>query len=365
MKCFLSFLFFAAFFSGLFFVSSCSQEKDDNSFYFDRGAMLAHYYDHLIMPSFADLAQQSSRLREAVDTLLLYPSVPHLLNAQQAWRETAIAFQAVSCFHFGPAEQATGSLLENQGTFPASVNKIEQYILAGDFSLQNFDRDSRGLYGMDYLLFHDSLSALLSEFNQQPARLLYLKAIAQHTETEAAAVYAGWGSHRNEFISATGIDAGSSTSLLYNHFLMAYEHCKNIQLGLPLGLRVGQTQTAPGLVMGLYSGTSLLLLRRQIETLQGVYAGTDAGGNDGIGWDDYLRKISGGESLDQQISERLVAINNLVLLAGEDRMDTMILAGDTRLPAIYSAMQQAIYLVKSEMSSLMGISITYASGDGD
>lgn len=327
--------------------------------------MLQHYYDQLIIPSFADLAQQSSRLREAVDTLLLAPSVPHLLNAQQAWRETAIAFQVVSCFHFGPAEQATGSLLENQGTFPASVNKIEQYIQAADFSLQNFDRDSRGLYGMDYLLFHDSLSALLSEFNQQPARLLYLQAVARHTETEAAVVYAGWLSHRDDFISATGTDAGSSTSLLYNHFLMAYEHTKNIQLGLPLGLRVGQTETAPGLVMGLYSGTSLILLRRQIETLQAVYAGKDAGGNNGIGWDDYLRKVSGGESLDQQITERLSDVNNLVLLAGEERMDMMILAGDTRLPVIYTAMQQAIYLVKSEMSSLLGISITYASGDGD
>ena len=349
----------------LFNLPSCKQEREAGGYSFDRAAMLQHYYDQLILPSFEDFAAKTLFLKQAVDSFAVQPNEQNLLKARGAWQAAALSFHGLCCFHFGPAEQLTGSLSENQGTFPVSIIKTEQYITLQDYSMQNFDRDTRGLYGLDYLLFHDSVSALLQQFSSQPGRLNYLKAVAAHTHAEAQSVLDGWLSYRETFTTATGVDAGSSTSLLYNQFLMAYEHAKNIQLALPMGLRVGQLQTEPSRVMGFYSGTSLVLLRAHMYAIHTVYSGRKADGSDGIGFDDYLNKIEGGNALDQQIDNRFQELISGIDQAGTARMDQMITTADPRLNALYTTFQQTIYLVKSEMSSLLGVSITYSSGDGD
>lgn len=345
----------------------CPSDKQTPSDAFDRKAMLADVADALIIPAYAQVDSANVVLRNAVDQFTAQPAEPLLSECRNAWKVCVFLWQRASPYNFGPAEGLYGNLRENIATFPANADSIEGYIVAADTSLQNFNRDTRGYYGIDYLLFSGDITSVTQRFQDDVNRRAYLRAIVRDVEQRVSTVYSTWASaYRSEFISRNGTDAGSSTSLLFNHMNMSYELAKNYKVSLPLGRVAGQTQIEPGKVEAYYSGYSIALLKEHYVTIMRIWRGETADGANIVGFKEYLESVPGGDRLivDTEMQTDSVSIA-LQSLSDDESLSAIIINQPDRLEPLYAGMQKFTRFIKSELSSLIGIAITYSSGDGD
>lgn len=341
---------------------SCDEKENDKKQYaFDRKAMLESYADKIIIPAYERLKEQTGRLQQVLNTLADTPTLTNLEMAQNAWRNAYLAWQSVNSFNFGPAESPFGTLLDEVGTFPCSVTKIESYISRGDNSFQNFDRDARGFIAIEYLIFslEDKQETILSLLQNSTNRRNYLKALGLRLHNEVSKVATGWTTFKSDFIKNSGTDAGSSTAELYNEFVKSYESIKNFKVGLPAGKRPGQTKTEPHLVEAYYSGTSVDMLKAHFQSIEKIWRG------DTIGFRDYLMTVEGGKNLVTATEAQLLATQKAIAQLPTERLSETIEKNFSVVNKLHDELQKLTRFFKSDMSSLLGISITYDSGDGD
>ncbi|AFM06343.1 putative periplasmic lipoprotein [Bernardetia litoralis DSM 6794] len=347
-------------------LSSCGNENETEKTEFDRKELLENVATNLIIPSYQNLEDNTDLLVEATQNFTQNPSVSTLETAQTAWKAAYLSFQDANAYNFGAAQGTLGSLLENVGTFPVSETKLENYITAGNSSFDNFDRDSRGFLGAEYLLFDKENTADVVEKYTDQNRKDYLLAVVENIQTEVTNVNTSWTTgYKETFTNNTGTDAGSGVSILFNEWSKSFESIKNFKLGLPLGRRAGQTQADPTLVEAYYSKESILFLKAHFENIERVWYGKSLNGQDGIGFEEYLLSVEGGEAIVLETKAQLEEVEKVINLLPNEDLQTQITSNSTPINNLLTEMQKLTRFLKSEMISLLGITITYDSGDGD
>jgi uncharacterized protein len=350
----------------VFTVLGCSENGPvGNSF--DRRRMLTEISDSVIIPAYNNVVDKAVDLQTLIDRFTAAPSISTLAPCKSAWELVALQWQRALPFDFGPAEGSMGNLSVNVATFPVTTNKIEAAIAAADTSLQNFDRDGRGLYGVEYLLFAEDEATTVQRFLDDGVRSAYLRSVVRRMVAELRSVRAAWvGGYRDQFISRSGTDAGSGTSLLFNHLNISFELAKNYKLGLPLGKIAGQTTAEPSKVEAFYSGRSIMLLREHTTSVFNLWYGRTPSGTSILGFRDYLLTVPNGQRSIDETEVQLLAVKGAFdSLHDDEVMSDLISTDPSRLHALHGEMQKLTRFIKSELSSLLGISITYSSGDGD
>ena len=319
---------------------------------FSRQAFLTAYAEQFLIPDFANAATKVSALNLEIG---LQSNAENLDMAKSLWQEAYMAYLKVSLFNFGPAaeEVLTKSLVEEVATFPINTAAINVKLDSGDFGFTDFKRDTRGFLALEYLLYNE-------EVQSNSNWLAYIKEASSDVAQRISNVSESWGSFQSDFVSNDGTAAGSSTSVMYNEFLKSFEGLKNFKLGLPLGLRPGQMQALPMNVEAPFSKQNLLFLNQHFQTLKAFWTGPS-----GRGFKDYLMTVEGGPALvnstELQLNEVEVAFGNV----SESDFETGVLDGNEDLINLHTELQKLTRFFKSEMSSLLGIAITFSSGDGD
>jgi hypothetical protein len=337
---------------------------------FNRTLMLTDLADNLIIPSYNQLQTSAEKLEESIATFTNTPSLANLETAQQDWITLYTDWQWATAFNFGPAgeEGLQKSLTEEIGTFPVSESKLQTILENGTFNLNDFNRDARGIFALEYLLFnveHDQEALVAAMVNEN--RKSYSLALIQNIKTKVETVHNTWtGSYKTFFVSNNGSDAGSSTSELYNEFVKSFEGLKNFKVALPLGLRAGQTQAEPTKVEAYYSGQSITGIRQHWLAIKSIWYGTSRNGNAGTGFYEYLKEVAGGEALIKATEQQLATVDSqLALLSDETSFSRQIETNKLPLESLSIELQRQTRYFKSDLSSLIGIAITFASGDGD
>ncbi|WP_291723363.1 imelysin family protein [Bernardetia sp.] len=347
-------------------LSSCGTDTETEKTEFDRKELLENIATNLIVPSYQNLNTNTASFAEAIQSFVQNPSITTLENAQNTWKTAYLSFQDANAYNFGPAQGTLGSLTENVGTFPASQTKIENYIAAGDASLSNFDRDARGFLGAEYLLFGKETNENILEKYTDQNRKEYLLAVVQNIKSEVEKVNTAWqNGYTQEFINNTGTDAGGGVSILFNEWNKSFESIKNFKLGLPLGRRAGQTQSDATLVEAYYSEESVTFLKAHFANIERIWYGKSLNGQDGVGFEEYLESVEGGETLVAETKTQLEAVNQVMNSLPNESLQTQIQSNPTPANDLLTEMQKLTRFFKSEMTSLLGITITYDSGDGD
>lgn len=336
---------------------------------FDRAAMLENYALNIIRPAYETLLEATHLLKTRWIDFSTTPDETKLLDLRKQWLLTAIAWQSANAFNFGPAgeEGLRKGLIEEIGTFPVSREKIENFIAAGDVTLNNFDRDSRGLLAIEYLLYGngETTGDIILDL-QESHRSAYLTELINHLLQEVDRVASAWETFQTQFVANAGTDVGSSTSQLYNEFVRSYEAAKNFKVALPAGKRAGQNQAEPQLVEAFYSGTSRELLEAHLAAIDRIYYGKGLNGTDRIGFYEYLQAVEGGPTLITATETQWQAVHNaLANVLANNTFSDLIEQEDPSVDALHTEMQKQIRFFKSDMSSLLGIAITFNSGDGD
>ncbi len=352
-------------------ISSCDSTKNSPSDTFDRGTMLQNMADNLIRPAYNNLYSKALALQAAVQNFNTNPDINSLTTLQNTWQEAYLQWQFANAYNFGPAGEAGAQkgLIEEIGTFPVSVVKLESNASTGVWNVTDSNRDARGFLAIEYLIFGTAATRedIVAAFSVAPDRKTYLSALTDNLLARIEAVNNEWnGGYYSNFITNKGADVGGSTSQLYNEFLRSFESIKNFKLGLPLGKRPGQIQTEPTLVEAYYSGKSLECLQTHLTAIENIWYGRSAGGQDGVGFREYLENVTGGEALISSTETQLNALRSaLNAVPATPSLSAQITANPAALDNLYTEIQKMTRYYKSDLSSLLGIAITFSSSDGD
>jgi predicted lipoprotein len=335
---------------------------------FDRKALLTNISTNIIIPAYTTYQADVTAFSDAVTAFTAAPDNAKLVVVQNTFSATYLQWQATSAFEFGPA--ADVSLRVNTNTYPTDVTQINSNVTAGTYNpnlLANIS--AKGLPALDYLLFGTGAdnNAIIVQYTtdgKAANRKSILTALTAELKENADAVASAWnGTYKNTFINATGTDVGSSLGLMVNQLVYDYEVLKNFEIGIPSGVQSLGT-AFPQKVQAYYSKKSVALTLAHIRALQTLYTGKD-----GIGLDDYLvavnAKSSTGATLNDVIKAQFAAGATKIQTTLTDPLSAQISSNPAPVVAAYTELQKLTALLKTDMTSSLGILITYGDNDGD
>ncbi len=360
--------------------SSCKEKTDVTANNFDRKLMLQNYAQKLIKPAFLDLKTQTDILQTTVQSFTATPNTANLSALQTAWINAYSAFQYTNSYNFGVASEQglRKSLTEEIATFPVSSTKIDNAITLGNANFSDFNRDARGFLAIEYLIFdlNNDNNLIISNFTTQTDfqnRKNFLIDVVANLKTRIDEVNTAWngangnsGTFADEFVANDATDVGSSTSQLYNEFLKSFEALKNFKLGVPLGKRAGQTQAEAQRVEAYYSSKTLVMMQLHFKSIENIWYGKSKTDENGTGFKAYLQSVEGGNTLITSTETQLSAIKTaLNAIPANNSVTFQIQNNASLLENLHTEIQKNTRFFKSDMSSLLGIAITFSSGDGD
>ena len=343
-------------------ISCSSDESASQESNFDRQAFLQFMLDEQILPAATNLESKANSLNALIASFNGSPSSQQMETAKITWVELASAWQYMHIFDFGASELTTGNLGVEIATFPINIPRMLDFAENTSVLFQNFERDTRGLYAIEFYLY--ASDADLSNANQ----LAYLKALTERLAQQTSTVAQKWNTTgKSTFLTQNGTDAGSSVSNLVNAMAKSYEAIKNFKLGVPLGLRPGQPSSEPTRVEAYYSDISIMLMQIHFDSIVNVWNGNaNFSERSGLGFSEYLESVFGGEGLKESTSIAISEIEEKFTQIGSSTsLKDAIKSEPTAIIELHNLFQQHIRFFKSDLASLLGVSITFNSGDGD
>lgn len=369
-------IFFASALVASLMFSSCEKDKDEPQpeDSFDKSGMLANIADNIIMPQYQSFKIQTDSLQLLAADFTTSPNATTLSALQAKVIETYSYYQWISTFEFGPAE--TDIIRANFNTFPCDTTQINSNISSGVYDLASVSNiDAKGFPGIDFLLFGISLdnNYILSLYTTSPTATNaknYLTALVNELKIKTDAINVAWNSSGGNYIStfkeSTGSDVGGSIGMLVNQLNYDFEILKNARIGIPLGKK-SLGIPLPEKSEAYYSQQSLLLVMEHIKNIENIYLGRSKANVDGKGLDDYLVHINamyGSGTLNDAIKNKFVSAK-AKLLDIPGPLSQAVLTSPAIVDAAYLELQQLVVLLKVDMSSSLGVLITYVDSDGD
>ena len=295
------------------------------------------------------------------------PSSGTLTDVQTAFKTAYGSWAATSEFEFGPA---TDLFLTTHfiNSFPTDTVTIRNNVNGAAYAIDGLGNyAAQGFPALDYLLFANGNVTTLARFttdaNAAGAKQ-YLAALSASLKTKAAAVSNAWsasgGNYLKTFINATGVDAGSSLSLMVNAYVQDFDvNLQNFKIGIPIGLYGPSVlPKSPTKVEGYYSGLSDQLLIKQVQAFQNIYLG---------GLDDKVAAtsaVNNGQPLNDVIKAELTVLLTKIQ-ALPDPLSTGIINNSPAISDAYTEIRKTTVLLKVDLPSALGIKISFQDDDGD
>lgn len=369
--------FILLFFTLSFLLVSCKDDDsstDTNQDSFDRGAMLTHWADNIIIPSYANFANSAAVFRTSAEVFLENPSVSNLENLREDYKAAYIDFQSVSMFEIGPAE--TIGFRGFMNTYPTNTTAIENIIQ--NFETPNLElpssRDAQGFPATDYLLYGiaDSDAAIVDKYlngDQATPYKTYLDKVSKRIKDLSALVLNDWNdAYRDDFVSNTSSSSTGSVDRLANDFIIHFEkYIRSAKVGIPAGVFSGNEE--PQTVESYYNPTlSKTLLKEALLASKDFFTGKSFGqttnGPSFKDYLDYMDAIKETESLSELILNKYQENENRVEEL-QDNLLSEVQNNNTKMLDTYDSLQENVILLKIDMLQALSISVDYVDTDGD
>ena len=330
-------------------------------------AALTNLGTNIILPGYQQLATTTAALDAAVTAFNAGPTLTTLADVQAAFKTAYTSWAGTSEFEFGPA---TDLFLTTHfiNSFPTDTTIIRNNIGGAAYAIDGLGNfAAQGFPALDYLLYANGTDVSLARFSTDAnaaGAKQYLAVLSASLKTKAAAVLTAWsssgGNYLKTFINATGVDAGSSLSLLTNSYVQDFDvNLQNFKVGIPIGLYGPSVlPKSPAKVEGYYSGLSTHLLIAQVQAVQTIYGG---------GLDDKVAAtvaVNNGQPLNDAIKAQLTNLLTKIQ-ALPDPLSTGIINNSPAIGDAYTEIRKTTVILKVDMPSALGIKISFQDDDGD
>ena len=339
---------------------------------FDRAALLANWTDNIIVPAYEEFYPFTEALEESVTAFANDPTAVGLSQVRTDWLAAYRAFQWVSMFEIGPAEEFRFRARLN--TYPTDTASIDEFIASGTYDLELPSTiDAQGFPALDYLLYGiaDTEEAIIDFYENDPTapnHLVYMQNLAANIKTLASLVRDQWlMSFAASFKTNTAASATGSIDKLTNDYIFYYEKALRAgKIGIPAG--VFSTDPLPQNVEAFFNQeVSKELALEALQAVQSFFNGNGQAGGNGRGFKsylDFLNTIKNGEDLSTLINEQFdlarLAINDL-----DDNFATQVQTNNTAMLEAYDELQRNVILLKVDMLQALSIDVDFVDTDGD
>ncbi|MHA8101564.1 imelysin family protein [Aquirufa nivalisilvae] len=342
----------------------------------DRKAILIHLADHVIIPSYANFKLKLDAMFAKSDAFTSQPNTANLQAFRSAWIEAYIEWQKVELFDFGPAEKQTIRNFFN--IYPANEIGIQSNIADPAANLEvPASYAQQGFPALDFLIngvakTDEEIVAYYLTPVEGTKRIAYIKRLTTRMNSLLDKVINEWNTtYRETYVSKTGLDISSSTSLMINGFVLHYERfIRSGKFGIPSGAMLNGV-VAPEKVEAFYKkDISLVLAKTAHQAYVDFFNGKAVKtGLEGPSIKTYLDAL---KAKDSATGKNLSEIINAQLEATKLKLDVLkpnlyeeVKTNNQAMVTVYTEMQKTVRLLKVDMTSAMSITITYTDNDGD
>lgn len=353
-------------------ITSCGDGSDDKKKDdFDRSAVLTHWADNIIIPAWSQYGDNVNALDAAFDQFNGDKNLDNFISFQNQFVETYKAWQHVSPYNIGKAEEI--SIRNYANIYPCDVEGLEENIQLASVNLElpsNFDK--QGFPAIDYLLFgkNTTIQASFDFFSSADNNqyLVHLEQLIDQLVAKSAEVVNSWDSYRASFISNSGSTATSSVNKLLNDYVFYYEKFLRAgKIGIPVG--VFSVNPFPDKVEAFYKrDISKVLLKEALSEVRlfvhGAKKDESTPTHSLESYMIYLKDLNKSADLHLQILAQLDVIDQAVESLPDD-----FYIGIKENPTIflntYDEMQKLVALLKVELFQLIDVKVDYVDADGD
>tara|TARA_R110000868_G_C10961426_1_gene768540 strand:+ start:1473 stop:2612 length:1140 start_codon:yes stop_codon:yes gene_type:complete len=346
-----------------------TSEVEDN---FNRSAMLVNWADNIIIPAHNAFNIEVAAMVQASTVFTESPSEVNLQSLRSAWKNAYLAFQSVSMFEIGKAEEL--NFRNRLNVYPTDVQKIEENVASNTY---NFSLPSniaiQGFPAIDYMIngLAETDAEIVAYYNSDATTGYngYLNKLTTTILELSTTVLNDWeGSYRNSFVAATSSSATGSVDKLVNDFLFYYEKSLRAgKIGIPAG--VFSADPLPEKVEAYYSkeiGKDLLLaaITASKDFFNGKSFTSTTEGESLKSYLDFLNTIKNGDDLSALINNQF----NVSKSKAEELLNDLALqvtTDNSKMTATYDELQRNVILLKVDMLQALSINVDFVDADGD
>jgi len=343
---------------------------------FNRGAMLTHWADNIIVPAYQSFAQKTEALKTAANIFSATTDMENLKVLRAAFFDAQNEWQKTSMFEIGRAEAIR--LRNNVNIYPADTEGILENIDEGGYNLSLPSQiDRQGLPAIEYLLFgmNETDADLLARYTSDATSektSKYLMDLINRLDELIDEVVTDWTTDgfRDAFVQNDGNSATASLDKVVNDYLFYYEKALRAgKIGIPAGVFSGNP--LPNHVEGLYSQDhSKTLFLTALQASIDFFNGKNFNGSgSGDGLAAYINFIAttgneNAESLSSKINQQFTAAlqqaNNV-----QDNFNEQVLNDNTQMLRLYDELQKNVVNLKVDMLQALNVNVDYVDADGD
>lgn len=370
--------FFITFFI-LSIIFSCSDDSSSSSSDgYNRQALLSNIVNNIIIPAHNNFKNELDIFKSNVEVFDNNRDITNLQQLQNQFVEAYKAWQHIEMFNIGYAEEIFYASKMN--IYPANISRISDNINADNIDLDSNSNQysAQGFPAVDYLLFglaedNQSILNIYLSSGQDNLTMNYLNILSNKMVENTNSVIDYWQSNKESFINSSGNSSTSSLNMLSNDFVYYFEKgLRANKIGIPAGVWSGEL---PQNVEAYYKGNiSKLLAIEGLQASHNFFNGIHFGSNqiDGEGLYDYLAYLDDTNYSD---STMFIGLEDDIVYSFENSMQKLLLLNDNfavqiqtdnmKMLEAYDAIQQGVVRLKTNMLSILGISVDYYDADGD
>ena len=364
----------------VFFVSlllvRCGGSDDDSSndgevkpVAYDRGKMLVHWADKIIIPAHNAFKLTLTDLDTSTKTFVASPDQSNLDDLRSKWLLSYKSWQHIEMFDIGKSEEIY--FKSKMNVYPIDKTWLDNNIEKGTYDLENANNySSQGFPAIDYMLYGIAAddTAILNKYTANNSFTNYLTALVNKMVSTTDLVINDWTNYRATFVGSTDNTASSSVNKLTNDFIYYYEKgLRANKVGIPAGVFSG----APlkGNVEAFYKkNLSKDLLLEAMDASIKFFNGTSYDGvSSGPSLKSYLTHLNstkGGATLSSLVATKLETAKSQINSLSNDFV-SQIETDNNKMLTAYDAIQAVVVLLKVDMLQAFNINVDYVDADGD
>lgn len=316
---------------------------------------------NVLLPGYNELASRGREFAAAADAFASSPSVPALKKAQQSWRTVLLAWRRTQSFVHGPATDlgVAGRIL----FWPSRRQTVDRVLRAtrpiDDAYVQELGANAVGLTALEIMLFdirqNDTARVAAFAGPQGERQRKYLQALVRDLETKTRLLESAW-QGPSGYAAKFAAGGQQQLNLLVNDMLAAIEAGAQTRLQAVID-RHAADQLPTDLVEGGLSGTSQ-------QGVAALLAGANAAfrGGDGAGLDDYLAQLKSpaARRIEAQFQKTIAAVTSI-----DSPLEQAIATKASVVRQARDECRALEILMKTEVASTLGVTLTFKSSDGD